>query len=329
MDHGLSFIVCAYNAAARLDATLAALLRAGQSASVDWEVVVVDNASTDATPDLVEGWVERFPYGVLRLVEENRPGLAQARIMGVKSARYALMSFIDDDNTVAEDWVAVVMDVFSRADAPDAIGSVNRPGYPGDVPDWISAFESMLAVGESRTLVENRRTAVIWGAGFTARTEAVREVMAKPFLLSDRSGTALTGGNDREISYRLSLLGYTLRHEPRLQLVHRIDADRLNWRYFERLARGNGVGQPMLVLYQKAVTRGLGRGAAWSVLLGNALRVLAVFCRAPHRCLASRPGCPHRLRWLTVTVALRESFLGFSKLINAVKTLRSSFSVRG
>jgi glycosyltransferase involved in cell wall biosynthesis len=101
----ISVIVPSHNAAATLGCQLEAL--AAQRCSQPWEVIVVDNCSTDDTQALVDRYCQRMPN--LRLVEAfDRPGAAYARNAGARAAHGEYLAFIDADDEAAPAWVAAI-----------------------------------------------------------------------------------------------------------------------------------------------------------------------------------------------------------------------------
>jgi glycosyltransferase involved in cell wall biosynthesis len=101
----LSVIVCAHNEQATLPQQLDALL--AQKWAGDWEVVVVDNRSTDATASLVAAYVEAHPR--VRLVRaDDRAGQSYSMNVGADAARADLLAFCDADDVVAPGWVAAM-----------------------------------------------------------------------------------------------------------------------------------------------------------------------------------------------------------------------------
>lgn len=93
---GVSIIVPAWNAAPTLDETLASV--AAQSAP-QWEAIVVDDGSSDATAALVMAWCARDPR--FRLVRQANAGVSTARNAGLAEARYGLIVFLDADDLLA------------------------------------------------------------------------------------------------------------------------------------------------------------------------------------------------------------------------------------
>src|SRR5690349_7477494 len=74
------------------------------SESVEWEVLVVDNNSSDQTREVVDEFCRRYP-GRFRYLFESRPGKSCALNAGVREARGAVVAFMDDDVTVEPTWL--------------------------------------------------------------------------------------------------------------------------------------------------------------------------------------------------------------------------------
>jgi len=101
-----SVILCVRNAAATVGAQLAAL--AGQDCAREWELVVVDNGSTDESVRIVEGWRRRLPS--LRLVRANeRAGLGYARNAGAAAAAGRVLAFCDADDVADRGWLSALL----------------------------------------------------------------------------------------------------------------------------------------------------------------------------------------------------------------------------
>ena len=107
----LSVILPSYNGARTIGAQLDAI--AAQEWDGDWEVVFVDNRSTDDTKAVVEGYRERLP--ALRVVDAlDGQGIAFALNRGVAAAAGELVVFVNDDDEVAEGWLAAMGDALRQ-----------------------------------------------------------------------------------------------------------------------------------------------------------------------------------------------------------------------
>jgi len=108
---GIDVVICTYNRAANLDAVLSALSAQRIGRGVVWSVLVVDNASTDRTVDVVEAHRSRRLLPGLRVVREDELGLTPARRRGVREASAPWIAFVDDDNLVEPGWLDAIAQV--------------------------------------------------------------------------------------------------------------------------------------------------------------------------------------------------------------------------
>jgi glycosyltransferase involved in cell wall biosynthesis len=109
----LSVVMACRNAADTVAVQLEAL--AGQEWSEEWELIVVDNGSTDETVEIVESFRPRFPS--LRIVDaSDRRGAAHALNVGVSAAQGETIAFCDADDEVALGWLAAMGDALQRSE---------------------------------------------------------------------------------------------------------------------------------------------------------------------------------------------------------------------
>lgn len=100
----VSVILCTYNRARNLLAALESLAGSEIPASITWEVLVIDNNSTDETQEVTEDFCRRYP-GRFRYLSEPRPGKSNALNTGIANARAEILAFVDDDVTVTPTWL--------------------------------------------------------------------------------------------------------------------------------------------------------------------------------------------------------------------------------
>lgn len=274
---GVSVVVCCHNSSSRLAATITHLKQQSVSPEIPWEVIVVDNVSTDGTEDFaVNCWADTGP-APLRVIKEPQLGLSHARKRGFSEAKYEFITFVDDDNWVCPRWVQLVSEIMSTHPSVGACGGLSEAVCEIEPPYWFSFFEKKYAVGaqgeDAGDISESPGS--LWGAGLSVRKSAWQQLETAGFrpLLPDRHGTILSAGGDSELCFALRLAGWRLWYDPRLTLKHFLPASRLNWGYLRRLHRGFGASYVWLDRYKVALQgepnsplQRLRQSTAWKVM---------------------------------------------------------------
>ena len=252
---GVSIIICGYNAANRIQPTLNALQQQQFSREkINWEVIIIDNASTDNTSLVAsEVWKKNF-VTAFRIVREEKPGLMHARHKGLSEAKYEIVSFIDDDNWVEPFWVEKVVSVFSIDKNIGACGGSSEAVFETVQPDWFSTYENSFAVGkqaEATGYIENKK-GYLWGAGLSIRKSLWQELLKHGFknLTIGRDGKNVTAGEDTELCFAFRLLGYRLYYRQDLTLKHYMPLARMNFSYFKKMIIGFGKTNVRLNCYR-------------------------------------------------------------------------------
>jgi glycosyltransferase involved in cell wall biosynthesis len=241
---GISVIICAHNAADRIGETLRHLAKQ-QTGAVQWEIILVDNGSTDNTTEVARRvWPIDAP-APLRLLSESTLGYNRAADHGIAHARFSIIAHVHDDNWLAEDWLARVAAIFRSNPEIGACGGLITGAFDCAAPKWFSEFQENYAVGpqgEHEGDITWSR-GYLWGAGLCLRRTAWMEIKRRGFqsLGSGRTaGKRMISGEDTELCYALRLAGWKLWYSENLCLTHYIPAARLNWRYLRALFRSFG-----------------------------------------------------------------------------------------
>ncbi|HUR28326.1 MAG TPA: glycosyltransferase [Planctomycetota bacterium] len=197
----ISVVVPAFDNAEQLTRCLDALARS----SVDFQLIVVDDASTDPAATLV---MQRAGAGYLRLPRNSGP--AVARNAGAKLAQGSVLAFIDSDVLVTETTIESLARVFAEEPEVDAcFGSYDaRP----DAPTLVSTYRNLL---HHHTHQTGPKTATTFWAGCGA-------IRRETFM-------AIGGFDERyrrpsiediELGMRLSAAGHVIRLAPWIQVKH-------------------------------------------------------------------------------------------------------------
>lgn len=235
-----SVAVCTYNRASYLDECLGSLSRQAGS-SPAFEVIVVDNASTDATREVVERWARRDP----RFIYAYEPvqGLARARNHALERAASPFIAFTDDDALVPENWVQSFFQVFTTL-PPDvfAVGGEIDPIFEKDRPHWLSdeLLKPLSAhLGWSNEARILRSDEWLCEVNSAFRVELLRQYGGFPEELGRKGNVLLSGENFvNEIARTKGLKEY---FDPNIRVQHFIPASRLTKTWFRRRYFWQGV----------------------------------------------------------------------------------------
>lgn len=278
----LSVVVCTHNPRPDyLDRCLAGL-RAQTLSPEQWELVVIDNASDDPLARRVDlSWHEHA-----RFVREDTLGLTPARLRGIKEAAAPLLVFVDDDNVLDTDYLAVALRV--AADKP-FLGSWSgacQPDFDAPPPPWLRRYWGHLALREvEHDLWSNQprqSDTLPCGAGLCVRADVARHYLmlnqtGKRSFQLDRTGKSLISGGDQDLAACACDLGYGVGVIAALRLTHLIPAGRLTLDYQARLAEGIYFSAVILAALRGSEQEVRGYRVRWTHV------VRAFLASGPHR----------------------------------------------
>jgi glycosyltransferase involved in cell wall biosynthesis len=236
----LSVVICTYNRGARLTAAVEALVE--QRAGFDYEVLVVDNNSTDETPRVIRELVARYKNRVRRLFE-GRQGLSHARNCGVAAARAPIVAFTDDDVRVTDSWVASIVASFEAHPDVDYVGGRVLPQWCEPPPAWLTtAHWSPLALqdyGLEPFVTGRSRAICLVGANLAVR----REVFARIGGFASELGRVKDGigsTEDHDFQLRMWRAGMQGLYDASITAEAEVTRDRMTKSYHRRWHRGHG-----------------------------------------------------------------------------------------
>jgi hypothetical protein len=207
----VSLIICTRNRASRLATCLEHVARL-QAPVGGWELIVVDNASTDDTARIIGDFARRAEFPVLD-VHEPRPGLGRARNAGIDRARGDIYAFTDDDCYVRADFLVQVSRVFEQ-EALGYIGGRIILHDPSDDPATTKDVSSPEPIAPYAFLPAGK----IHGANMAVRRQVIETIGVFDPVLG--AGAPFRSGEDLDLLSRASWAGWAGAYDPRPVVAH-------------------------------------------------------------------------------------------------------------
>lgn len=247
----VSVIVCCYNSALVINETLDCTFRQ-DAPNLCYEIIVVDNRSTDDTSRVVQEKLNLMPQQLGRkgkLIYESQPGLSHARRAGVRVALGEVVVFCDDDNRLDERYIATAWSIMEANATVGILGGMGIADLEVEEPDWWPLFKKSYAIGAQAETNGRVTRGYVYGAGMVIRKSVFESIEKFGFysLLADRKGNELSSGGDVELCMLAELLGFEVHYDDRLIFCHRISSTRLTWDYYRKLK--SGISDSFMVVF--------------------------------------------------------------------------------
>jgi glycosyltransferase involved in cell wall biosynthesis len=247
-DVSISVIIATFNRAALLSECLAHLTE--QQFEPGDEVIVVDNGSTDHTPEAIDGLAVSFSVP-LRHLREAKPGKTQALARAIQAATGDVLAFTDDDVNVGAAWVATIRSLM-REPSIALVGGPVVARCERRAPDWLRA--AILGSGRlaaplglldygGRRLDLGPRT--VLGANLVIRRDVLNSVGGFAPHMGKLRGTLLMG-EDHDLCQRVQATGRRAVYDPALPVSHWVPARRMRLRYYLSWFFWSGITQACL-----------------------------------------------------------------------------------
>jgi glucosyl-dolichyl phosphate glucuronosyltransferase len=230
----ISVILCTYNRSAYLSNALASLAASTLPESTDWEVLVVDNNSSDQTREVIERFCVRYPNR-FRYLRETRQGKSHALNLGIKEASGGVLAFTDDDVVVDSDWLHNLTQAIDGKLVAGAGGKI-LPERKFESPKWLPTrgkyplaplafFDPAQPAGPL--------TDTPFGANMAFHRRMFEEHGGFRTDLGPKPGAGSPEkSEDSEFGHRLLNAGECLRYEPSAVVYHVVPESRLTKEYF-------------------------------------------------------------------------------------------------
>lgn len=223
----VSVVISTFNRAPSLAAAVNAVLTQDVSCELSYEVIVVDNNSTDDTPAVIEWLTRADTAGRLRHVVEKRQGVSYGRNAGIGVADGDIIAFTDDDNLAAPNWVRGVKETLDRHPEVSAAGGRVLPIWQSPVPAWIDRRHwpplALLDLGEAAIYSSAEYPQCLLTANLAIRRAVLQRIGG--------FSTAFPRCQDHELMRRLWLAGRRALYCPGLVVYAPVAPERLTPRY--------------------------------------------------------------------------------------------------
>ncbi len=239
----LTVAIPTFNGAERLPQLLARLRSQINTELINWEILIVDNNSTDHTAAIVQEYQAQPFQPLLKYCFEPRQGAAFARLTAMQVAQGEFVGFIDDDNWPDPHWVAAAYAFGQAHPQVGAYGGQIHGAYEVAPPPDVKRIQTFLAIrerGEQAHPYCAERLNLPPAAALVVRRAAwLAAVPPQPLLAGRQPGGRLIQGDDYEPLMYLHKAGWEIWYNPAMHTEHQIPARRLEQAYLLELIRGS------------------------------------------------------------------------------------------
>jgi glycosyltransferase involved in cell wall biosynthesis len=257
----VSVLISTFNRCGLLAGTLDSQAVMTVPADLRWEVIVVDNNSTDGTRSVVESRKQTFPVP-LRYLFEPRQGKSYALNTGLAASTARVIAFTDDDVQVEPGWLeAAARPLLAQADFHYTGGPV-LPLWEVTPPAWFDAESgvlrgplALLDYGAQPFVFEDRRLIPV-GVNMAVCRSAIDGVGGFHSAM-DRRGTSLLGQGQAEFFFRIRAAGFRGLYVPTMRVRHHAPASRTRLQYYLRWWYWKGVARARMEAWHPISELGL------------------------------------------------------------------------
>ena len=242
-----------YNARMHIATILDRLMAQEDVDQIQWEVLVVDNNSTDNTIGIVSQYQSIWPQSIsLRCVREPQQGASYARRRAIQDACGQWIGFLDYDTWPALNWVSAICEFVQQHPRAGAVNG-NIHGHFEEMPpqgfEKIAHFFAVIERGTKTAFCINdqkyaHKIVMPPGAGLVVQKEAWLGSVPASLVLKGPVGSTLNAkGEDVEALMHLSRHGWEIWFNPKQSLEHYIPQSRFEHEYLLRFFKGIGLGR--------------------------------------------------------------------------------------
>ncbi|MDR0543448.1 MAG: glycosyltransferase family 2 protein [Dysgonamonadaceae bacterium] len=275
-----SIIICTYNREKYLPSLLESIISQDYPRDA-YEIVLVNNNSTDQTEELCRQFREAHPDIHFRYFVETQQGLSYARNRGINESRGELLVYVDDDATVFPNYLQACSRFFQIHPDILAAGGPIIPFYEGTPPAWLTHFTKELLTGY---LYRGDKPGFFTrgkypGGGNACYRKTFFEQFGRFNVELGRKGKSLIGAEEKDLFSRFLAAGNKIGYVPEAGIYHYIPPEKLTREYLVRLSYSIGVSERIRtrsvsrIAYLKRIfSEGIKWGATCVLFLGYLVR---------------------------------------------------------
>lgn len=196
----VSVVVCVYNGERTMDACLASLEKLNYP---NYEVIVVNDGSTDGTRQIAEG------YDYIRLIHQENKGLSEARNVGIRAATGDIIAFTDADCMADPDWLTHLVARFQSSE----FGAVGGPNLTPPDESFVASCVAVSPGAPTHVLLDDEVAEHIPGCNMAFRREALEAIDGFDPIFR-------AAGDDVDLCWRLQYKGFKIGFSPAAVVWH-------------------------------------------------------------------------------------------------------------
>ncbi len=230
----ISVIICTYNRDKHIGRALKSLVNQDFDRR-DYEIIVVDNNSTDQTADIIHNFKKSHPDFNITIAREEKQGLSYARNKGLELAKGKYVSYIDDDGIAREDYIKQIKAYTLKYPDDVAFGGKVLPIYEkGQAPAWMSPYiERIISVVDLGDKVKILNKTYPVGCNMFFKKSLFNQIGGFNTALKLRS-------DDKYIFLKIRAAGFRILYLPEVVVWHFIDDFRNSLSYVKKISFLNG-----------------------------------------------------------------------------------------
>ena len=242
----ISVVIPTKNRAQLLQKTLDSLTLCSHQ-NIEFEVIVVDNNSTDDTETISLLYSRSFDN--FRYIKEKVPGLHSGRHAGLLESKGNILAYLDDDAEVEKDWLVGINESF-QDDTLMLLGGNNYPNWHTIPPVWLKimwedakqkvGYLGALSIIDSDFSI-NMNPRLVFGCNFIIRKSALLEIGGfHPDALPEEL-LVFRGDGETYVSDKIVERDWKVKFDQRVSIYHAVTKERMTAKYFRKRAFSQGV----------------------------------------------------------------------------------------